>query len=350
MRAQQVLARPRSKAHVRSGARQSHKAGGQVIDPRTPWTQITEMERNMTLLRMALAWAGVALLLSGCGGGGGASNTPGPTPTADENRPVSQRLTPHPIGETDGPFGYYEYLPPGYGDGTPRPLLVFLHGAGENGDGSSELHNVLNEGIPNLIQLDQWPSDRPFIVLAPQHRSSPEDPAYTPCETASYSGSCVMKIQHEKSHPASGTPCATPMEVEKFLAYAIAKYDVDPKRVYLTGLSCGAYTGYEYLAKYGATRIAALVGIAGDARSAWATAKCRLAAVPIWAFQGELDDTVEPADHTEPMARLAKCPVPPGHPVKITTYPDAGHDSWTRTYDLSAGNDIYAWLLGFERP
>jgi hypothetical protein len=26
-------------------------------------------------------------------------------------------------------------------------------------------------------------------------------------------------------------------------------------------------------------------------------------------------------------------------------YPDADHDSWTRTYSLSAGHDIYAWLL-----
>jgi hypothetical protein len=207
-----------------------------------------EMERTMTLLRLAPAWAAVALLLVGCGGGGGASNTARPTPSA----PVSQRFTPHPLGEPDAPSGYYEYLPPGYGDGMPRPLLIFLHGYGENGDGSSELYKVLDGGLPALVQSDQWPLDRPFIVLAPQHRSPPDDPAYTPCGTGGFAGSCVMKIQHEKGHPASGTPCATPMEIEKFLAYATAKF--------------------------------------------------------------------------------------------------AGHDSWTRTYDLSAGNDIYAWLLGFVRP
>lgn len=303
----------------------------------------------MRMLRIALGWAAAALLVAGCGGGDGASNTAAPTPTA-ENRPVSERLTPHPLGETDAESGYYEYLPPGYGDGTPRPLLVFLPGAGENGDGASELYKVLNEGIPALIQSDQWPSDQPFVVLAPQHRSPPDDPAYAPCETATYPGSCWMKIQHGKGHPASGTPCATPMEVEKFLAYAIAKYDIDPRRVYLTGLSCGAYTAYEYVAKYGATQIAAVVAIAGDARPAWAAAKCKLGVVPIWAFQGDLDDTVAVAGSTEPMAKLAKCPVPPGQPVKITIYPNAGHGVWTQTYDLSAGNDIYAWLLDFARP
>jgi poly(3-hydroxybutyrate) depolymerase len=141
----------------------------------------------MTLLRIAPAWAVVAMLLVGCGGGGRASNTAGPTPTP-ENRPVSQRLTPHPLGETDAPSGFYEYLPPGYGNGTPKPLLVFLHGFGENGDGSSELYKVLDGGIPALIRSDQWPLDRSFIVLAPQHRSPPDDPAYTPCGTATYPG------------------------------------------------------------------------------------------------------------------------------------------------------------------
>ena len=120
--------------------------------------------------------------------------------------------------------------------------------------------------------------------------------------------------------------------------------------MYLTGLSCGAYAAYEYLAQYGATQIAALVAIAGDARPAWASAACRLGAVPIWAFHGDADDTVDPAGSTEPMAELAKCPAPPAQPVKSTTYPGADHNSWTRTYDLSAGNDIYAWLLGFAHP
>jgi len=34
----------------------------------------------------------------------------------------------------------------------------------------------------------------------------------------------------------------------------------------------------------------------------------------------------------------------------LTVYPGVGHDSWTRTYDLSAGHDIYTWLLSFSQP
>jgi len=32
-----------------------------------------------------------------------------------------------------------------------------------------------------------------------------------------------------------------------------------------------------------------------------------------------------------------------------TIYPGVGHDSWDRTYDLSAGN-IYTWMLRFTHP
>jgi hypothetical protein len=31
-----------------------------------------------------------------------------------------------------------------------------------------------------------------------------------------------------------------------------------------------------------------------------------------------------------------------GGDAKLTVYPDAGHDSWTETYD---NPDVYSWLL-----
>ena len=34
--------------------------------------------------------------------------------------------------------------------------------------------------------------------------------------------------------------------------------------------------------------------------------------------------------------------------LRLTVYPGVGHDSWDRTYDLSAGHDIYSWLLTHE--
>ena len=35
-----------------------------------------------------------------------------------------------------------------------------------------------------------------------------------------------------------------------------------------------------------------------------------------------------------------------GHEVKFTVYPDAGHDSWTKTYN---NPELYKWFLAHKR-
>lgn len=225
--------------------------------------------------------------------------------------PSSARHTKHVA--TAQTQGYWEYLPADYACGGLRPLLVFLHGIGENGDGSSaELDKNLANGPPRLISRDAWPAERPFVVLSPQH-------------------------------PGGG--CPTAAEIHAFITYAIGAYRVDPKRVYLTGLSCGAIGSWGYLGTYLDEQIAALVAIAGDGVSAWNAKHCDLGKVPIWAFHGDADGTVAFSGSQVPMQGLAACPSPPRKDAKFTVYPGVGHDSWSRTYDLSAGHDIYTWLL-----
>jgi predicted peptidase len=233
-----------------------------------------------------------------------------------DTRPSSARHTPRPRGTTAAGLGYYEYLPPGYPDGRDHPLLLFLHGIGENGNGTSELDRVLRNGLPRLIDRDEWPNDRPFITLSTQH---------------------------------AGGGCHTAAEIHAFLTYAIAEYDVDPARVYLTGLSCGAYGAWSYVGQHLDDQIAALVAIAGDGRSAWNAQGCELGRLPIWAFHGDADDVVAPSGTTTPMANLMACDPAPRE-ARVTIYPGVGHDSWSRTYDGSAGHDIYGWLLRFTRP
>jgi hypothetical protein len=46
------------------------------------------------------------------------------------------------------------------------------------------------------------------------------------------------------------------------------------------------------------------------------------------------------------LTNVMACPQP-RRDAELTVYPGVDHDSWTRTYDLSAGHDIYDWLLGF---
>ena len=257
------------------------------------------------------------LALAACSGG---QDTPEVLPGG----PSSERFTLQPLGSVEGaPNGYVEYLPPGYGDGNRRPLLVYLHGAGENGDGSKEeLELVADSAIARLIRSDRWPEERPFVVLAPQHEGG----------------------------DVPGSLCPDAAEIHAFLRFALERYRVDRRRVYLSGSSCGAIGAWDYLAAHTNEVVAAAVLAAGDGNEAVSQAGCALARVPIWAFHGDADDTVSVFGSIRPIERLEEeCTAPAPVDLRLTVYPGVGHDAWSPTFDLSGGHDVYAWLLGHRR-
>jgi len=261
-------------------------------------------------------------------------------------------LTARPIGSTDFSMGFYEYLPPSYtATGAKSPLLLFFNGYGENGDGTAAgLSSLVFAGIPRYINVGGWSTDRPFVVLSLQHVEAAPGFDFSSCDGQPWGGSCNMQVQHELDN-ASPAFCTTPDEVNNFIAYAVAHYNVDPTRVYVTGLSCGAFGIWEYLAKYhDDLQVAAAVPIAGDGRPAWAPSYCGLGSTPLWAFHGALDDVVNPLGSIEPLTALAGCSGVPADEAKLTVYPDRDHNSWDPAYGGANGDDIYAWMLGFSMP
>jgi predicted peptidase len=171
-------------------------------------------------------------------------------------------------------------------------------------------------GPPNLISSDDWPGDRPFLVLAPQN-------------------------------PHSG--CFTSDDIDGFYHYALDTYDVDPSRIYHTGQSCGAIGAWNYLADHLDEFVTAAVLISGDGQPAWEKAGCDLARVSIWGLHNENDASVNSMGTIVPLTNLLACDPTPDD--LLTIYPDATeHDAWTKTYDLSEGNDIYSWLLEHVHP
>ena len=76
---------------------------------------------------------------------------------------------------------------------------------------------------------------------------------------------------------------------------------------------------------------------------------CELGRIAIWGFHGDADERVSPNGTIIPTDNLMDCPSPPRHDLQVTIYPGVGHDSWSRTYNLSAGHDIYSWLLTQHR-
>ena len=72
--------------------------------------------------------------------------------------------------------GFYEFKPADY-NANPNakfPLIIFLHGIGERGDGQAGLANVLNAGIPHYINMGATMrftvnrQKKSFLVLSPQ--------------------------------------------------------------------------------------------------------------------------------------------------------------------------------------
>ena len=119
----------------------------------------------------------------------------------------------------------------------------------------------------------------------------------------------------------------------------IKKYEVDTSRIYLTGLSMGGF-GTWSLASMHPERFAAIAPICGGGESRRVARS--LKNMPVWAFHGE-KDTVVPAERSKEIVEALKAN---GGNVKLTLYPEVGHDSWTRTYD---NPKLYEWFLKHSR-
>jgi predicted peptidase len=194
---------------------------------------------------------------------------------------------------------YLLYLPQDYDQQETWPLLLFLHGSGEGGD---DLELVKTHGPPKLIAAGK---DFPFIVVSPQ---SPKDKWWEPIE--------LVALLDEIGR----------------------QYKVDADRVYVTGLSMGGF-GTWRLAAYAPHRFAAIAPICGGGERYWTK---QFANVPTWAFHGAIDEGV-PLERSAEMVRGLK---KEGGNPKLTVYPEAGHDSWTETYD---NPELYTWLLAQKR-
>jgi predicted peptidase len=118
----------------------------------------------------------------------------------------------------------------------------------------------------------------------------------------------------------------------------LADYRVDPDRIYLTGLSMGGSGTWTLAGEY-PEYFAAIVPICGSGDPQDAK---RLKELPIWVFHGAKDEAV-PLSRSEEMVKALK---EEGAEVKFTIYPEAGHDSWTETYN---NPELYQWLLKHKR-
>ncbi len=193
------------------------------------------------------------------------------------------------------------------------PLLIFLHGSGERG---SDLALVATHGPPKLV--GEVPELESCVLAAPQ---CPEDQWWRV--------STLSALVEELA----------------------ARPDVDPDRIYLTGLSMGGYGTWDLLAAL-PDRFAAAIPICGGGETArvWPEQAngfeldelLKAKHVPLRVFHGS-DDPVIPVEESRLLVEALQAA---GADVELTVYPGVGHDSWTRTY---ADPELFTWLFAQSR-
>lgn len=196
------------------------------------------------------------------------------------------------------PRRYVLYVPREYEPGKPWPLVVFLHGMGERGSHGLAQTEV---GIGTAVRLH--PERFPCLVVMPQ---------------------CPDNVTWLKATE----------DIDTCIKDTRQNYNVDPRRIYLTGLSMGGFGAWQYGAE-NVDRFAAIMPICGGGKPDDAPS---LARVPIWAFHGAKDKTVRP----DQSRRMVKAVKKAGGDIRYTEYPDLPHNSWDRAY---GEKEAIEWLL-----
>lgn len=263
---------------------------------------------------------------------------------------------------TDQERDYFVYIPAGYSERKDWPVLLFLHGNGERGDGKGDLGFVLKHGPIYEAWIQK--RDLPFVIIAPQmplfgqgevsyikNRSADDIPRRLPDAVSprskGKSGGAAMQGQlaEPSPYPPEGMKEGWALledELMDMVDHVITNFRGDSDRVYLTGLSYGGYGTWHLGAQF-PDRFAAIAPVVGHGHMDHAPSLAE-AGLPIWQFAGGKDPVVPVRHFYEALNELERL----GHPeVRFTIEADQGHAAWVRVY---AGEDLYRWFLEHTLP
>ncbi|WP_371376145.1 alpha/beta hydrolase-fold protein [Thalassotalea aquiviva] len=297
-----------------------------------------------------------------------APRSAGANVAADFSRPLDDQLVRHSFLSSldNSERDYFVYLPRGY-DKNPNkkwPVLLFLHGNGERGNGKSELGYVLKHGPLYEAWIQKKPLD--FIIIAPQlpmfgmdkyadylkNRDITSIPQRLPQSIPTREPDFVTSepmAQELAIKDMSNIKPLLPMGWEQIendllqmLKDVAQHYHTDQTRVYLSGLSYGGF-GTWYMASKHPEMFAAIAPVVGWGHPTL-MAPIAKAQLPVWAFAGGRDRVIL-AKHF--FAGINKLEALGHQQVQFTIHQDMGHDAWKRVY---AGDDLYNWFLQHKKP
>jgi poly(3-hydroxybutyrate) depolymerase len=262
-----------------------------------------------------------------------------PTPTVQATTPGNY-ITRVFIDAQGMQMTYFLFIPSNYHPQKKYPLVLLLHGGDEranvNNPPDQNRNVLLNQnyvkvwgpGIPGLSSPDMQARYPSFIVV-PQV-DNPQHWVDVPTSQGSY----TLAAQPTDS-----------LRMAKEIVGALQKQypNIDPHRLYITGLSMGGYGTWDAIERWpGYFAAAAPLAGAGDPSKA-----SRLVKLPIWAFHGSGDGGV-PVSGSRDMIQAIKGAG--GHP-RYTEYAGAGHEIWAMVYSTPA---FFSWLFSqrnsYPRP
>ncbi|HMI04662.1 MAG TPA: prolyl oligopeptidase family serine peptidase [Pedobacter sp.] len=192
-------------------------------------------------------------------------------------------------------MGYALHIPANVKE--KKPLIIFLHGSGEK---APDIEKVKIHGPFKYLKTHQIDA----YVLAPQ---CPENEDW---DTESLY-KLILKIQKDNN--------------------------IDPNRIYLTGLSLGGWETYS-LGIAHPEMFAALVPISGFVDLLNIDYICKIKDIPTKIYHGLLDDAVDISSDIQVYKALKKC----NANVELNICNECGHDTWSKVYDYP---EIYDWML-----
>lgn len=230
---------------------------------------------------------------------------------------------------------------------APVPLIVFLHGSGERGsDNRAQLVHFAGACAARDFQRRA-----PCYVLAMQ------------CPAGEMWSAIDLKAMREKGESPSiaREPTRAMRAVMQAIDEVMATKAVDPKQVYLTGLSMGGFGAFDLAARR-PELFAAVVPICGGGDPGTAE---MVAGIPFYIVHGADDpvvpvalsrtmrDAIAAASAARAAAEIEKArgtadapsPMPKRKPNPMyREYDKVGHDSWTPAYRFEDGG-VLTWMF-----
>ncbi len=199
----------------------------------------------------------------------------------------------------------YRYYAPDYNEGQKIPLLIYLHGAAENGNNNKK---QLTGGLVYFMR-DSIKANYPCAIFAPQ---CPKSTNWVDTDIKSLQNTVTPRP-------------AKPMEMVFTIIDSLKKLEyIDSNRIYITGISYGGFGTWDAITRRPGL-FAAAVPLCGGGDTSKASSISR---VNVWAFHGDRDDVVAPAQ-TGNMVTAIKSN---GGNPKMSILPNTGHYICDKAY------------------